>query len=591
MLCFWFRNEDYYEKNEYVKKCLDALNFTWTNSTDESHTFAELSGAASYSDGYHSFLIKLRYFLANDYDRINISLSLENMGDEISDFYYGWVVDEIKVGNDEQNDEIQVKHDGKIRKFPLDEYLNLSFDDLDIKHYRLYDNVSHRALDFWWENDEETPYRLIITSGPRHREVSLMFYTKSFKRGEKVDTNFGWIDRTSWTEEGVCSLSDSSYSCKGSEQPCRGTEKTWECVEDACDKSCPSRPNATASTVNCVLDPEGGHDCQCAAGECAGGSGYCSITQNQCDYTCKPNYEDCNLDTSDGCECSRPSDCCGGAGNNIRYYSCDICAGSSCNNLCDATHCLSEDCGNASYCSSGSCIACPSGYANCNEDATDGCEADLSTDHENCGSCGNKCSEYEICVNGVCTYRPSYVRYRLSFHLGSTKANDVYRVGSYNESVDDLNVTRIVYPFELTHAYVCAYDKTEFSGGLVSGLVHSYIKSRLSYLNFSANSSLTNYTLELKQKLDGSSLLIPFTKGDCQLIDDKMYLVEDQTIPSKAFTSFAYPFSGYVFEILARYDRIQIRGNFTFSKGTHNLCIEKVGISESYKPIVEVRRC
>ena len=190
------------------------------------------------------------------------------------------------------------------------------------------------------------------------------------------------------------------------------------------------------------------------------------------------------------------------------------------------------------------------------------------------------------------TYRPSYVKYRLSFHLGTTKTNDIYRIGSYNESVDDLDVSRVVYPFEIEHAFVCTYDKTEFSEGLLSSLIHSYLKSRLSYLNFSTLPSNSAYTLELKQMLDGSSLLIAFTKGGCELVEEKMYLVEDQTIPSKALSSFIFGApSQNIFEIIAKYDRIELEGNLTFSKGIHSLCIGKTGVSDAYKPVIEVRKC
>jgi len=96
----------------------------------------------------------------------------------------------------------------------------------------------------------------------------------------------------------------------------------------------------------------------------------------------------------------------------------------------------------------------------------------------------------------------------------------------------------------------------------------------------------------LSQKHDSSSLLLALTKGDCRLIENKMYLVESQTIPSKAFSSFSFVFPiQNIFQIIASYDKIDLKGSLSFSKGLHTICVEKSGISDAYKPIVEVRKC
>jgi hypothetical protein len=52
-------------------------------------------------------------------------------------------------------------------------------------------------------------------------------------------------------------------------------------------------------------------------------------------------------------------------------------------------------------CSAGACsIACTAGYANCDNQASTGCEININTDLNNCGSCGHVCTT--SCVNGVC---------------------------------------------------------------------------------------------------------------------------------------------------------------------------------------------
>src|SRR5215203_3918098 len=51
-------------------------------------------------------------------------------------------------------------------------------------------------------------------------------------------------------------------------------------------------------------------------------------------------------------------------------------------------------------------LACPSDFADCDGDPTNGCEGALSTSAENCGSCGVKCQaadhESPLCSAGAC---------------------------------------------------------------------------------------------------------------------------------------------------------------------------------------------
>jgi hypothetical protein len=190
---------------------------------------------------------------------------------------------------------------------------------------------------------------------------------------------------------------------------------------------------------------------------------------------------------------------------------------------------------------------------------------------------------------------PEYVKYRLSYALGTSKTNDVYKIGtSGNTSVliDDSTLTNLQYSSNLTHGYVCSYDLTEYPDGLLISLIHSYKSSYLDYVNFSAVAGSSNYTLELRNKIDGSNMLLVYTKGTCENINDKMYLVEKQTLPSKSFATFSYggP-EQYPYEIRTEYDRIQINGTDRWTSGSHKLCIQKTGVSSANKPMVDVGRC
>jgi hypothetical protein len=55
-------------------------------------------------------------------------------------------------------------------------------------------------------------------------------------------------------------------------------------------------------------------------------------------------------------------------------------------------------------CSGGQCVItqCAPGFADCNGNPADGCEANLNSDRNNCGACGNHCLSGQICDTGVC---------------------------------------------------------------------------------------------------------------------------------------------------------------------------------------------
>ena len=49
---------------------------------------------------------------------------------------------------------------------------------------------------------------------------------------------------------------------------------------------------------------------------------------------------------------------------------------------------------------------CALGFADCNGDYSDGCEAELATDLEHCGSCGTVCGDNQICSTVGCIGNP-----------------------------------------------------------------------------------------------------------------------------------------------------------------------------------------
>ncbi len=125
------------------------------------------------------------------------------------------------------------------------------------------------------------------------------------------------------------------------------------------------------SAADCDLDHVAVHDCV---------DGRCEIVD------CDANWADCNGSAADGCEIDTASDL-------------DHCGG------CDAA-CTFDHAG--AVCEAGNCsmVACDAGYGDCNSDPTDGCEAELDADPENCGACGDTCDLAHAtagCSGGACT--------------------------------------------------------------------------------------------------------------------------------------------------------------------------------------------
>ena len=157
-------------------------------------------------------------------------------------------------------------------------------------------------------------------------------------------------------------------------------------------------------------------ECQAGFGDCdndpASGcevdletdSDHCGVCGSACDLThvdqascqagactivfCEPGWADCDGEAANGCEIDLQSDAghCG-----------------ACDHDCAATGTLDVSC------QAGSCRidACVTGLGDCNRDAADGCETDLSADPTHCGSCGGSCVlpgvEEAGCADGACT--------------------------------------------------------------------------------------------------------------------------------------------------------------------------------------------
>lgn len=175
--------------------------------------------------------------------------------------------------------------------------------------------------------------------------------------------------------------------------PPRGA--TEVCVARTCQVgtvSCPSgtgncdRVDANGCEVNTLTDvmncgPGASGDTSCGH-RCPTTGGTPSCVGGMCRLDCFGDFGDCDGLASNGCEA---------------YFSDDVMNCGACGHPCSIAH-------GTSTCSAGLCRLeyCSAMFADCNANLSDGCEAALSTDRSNCGSCGHTCAAGQECVAGSC---------------------------------------------------------------------------------------------------------------------------------------------------------------------------------------------
>ncbi len=121
-----------------------------------------------------------------------------------------------------------------------------------------------------------------------------------------------------------------------------------------------------------------------------------------------------------GTACPVGDGCCGGA---CRDLVGDIDNCGACDHACTVAH-------GTPACTGGKCAvaACDAGFADCNQDPSDGCEAELATDAANCGGCGKACPAGNgagFCGNGACDVATSC---RKINDAGGSRGDGVYTI-------------------------------------------------------------------------------------------------------------------------------------------------------------------
>ncbi|MDX9723201.1 MAG: hypothetical protein RBU37_20790 [Myxococcota bacterium] len=215
-----------------------------------------------------------------------------------------------------------------------------------------------------------------------------------------------------------CANGQCSYACEAGWGNCNNDWSDGCEVElaysashcGACGSTCPSRAQASKSCVssecrytchsgwgNCNNDWNDGCEsnvsddpahCGACANPCPNrANSNVSCSAGSCNYSCVSGYGNCNSDWSDGCEIalnSTPAHC------------------GSCGNTCPSPANSSASCNNSS-CG----FACSGSWADCNANATDGCEVDTASSTQHCGGCENTCASPPCsttsCIAGSCS--------------------------------------------------------------------------------------------------------------------------------------------------------------------------------------------
>jgi hypothetical protein len=165
------------------------------------------------------------------------------------------------------------------------------------------------------------------------------------------------------------------------------------CTDDTCTGNvCQNTPKTCTS------------DNKCLAAYCDPQTGGCATTPVACD--------DSNICTDDSCDPA--TGCVHTATQNPpepgREVSCSDGLDNDCDGLVDAAdpdcqqQCTCPHCLAASPDASGACVivACESGWASCDGAFANGCETNLTTDANHCGTCSNVCTSNQACSNGQC---------------------------------------------------------------------------------------------------------------------------------------------------------------------------------------------
>jgi tRNA A-37 threonylcarbamoyl transferase component Bud32 len=165
-----------------------------------------------------------------------------------------------------------------------------------------------------------------------------------------------------------------------------------------------------------------------------GAAGAFAVRWSRQPLACPPGFADCNGDRADGCEADLRGDSanCGACRRACSADGTQACTDGQCRiakcaapNLADCNHAATDGCETdlatdekncgacgrtcsaegvkEARCAASKCQSvCRTGYGDCDEIASNGCEASLTSDAKNCGRCGVSCGPGAECKDGLC---------------------------------------------------------------------------------------------------------------------------------------------------------------------------------------------
>jgi hypothetical protein len=168
---------------------------------------------------------------------------------------------------------------------------------------------------------------------------------------------------------------------------CSSINGTGSCALGSCSIQCSAGwGNCDSNLINGCETPTTDDPLHCGScNPCEAGTnpnGTLVCTGTTCGIVCSTGFGNCNNKLNDGCEVALTSTANCGA----------------CGNVCSSTN-------GTATCSSGVCtISCNTSYLNCDGNAANGCEVNSGSDPNNCGNCGNVCTNPKPnCLAGKCS--------------------------------------------------------------------------------------------------------------------------------------------------------------------------------------------
>lgn len=377
-ICIGFNQEEH---------CFNSADWSWEISKTESHT--SLVGTTKLKFDSSLFEIKLEYYLEPGWDTIRIRTSIKNLNGELLNPYIKFYISDIKVGGDRSADTVNVNLKDGPKSWDLGSPLSIELTDATLKEREVEfgDKLKDSTITFkwgniYWKNGKEYPQDFIIDiSSKQETEMNLTFPLEKFYTGDEITTELFWVDEYT----SGCVGGGGTCSCSNG-QSCTSY---LQCIKPSCTAgSCSSAPpyGAHLTRDGCGVNVNDYCTCMWTQGQPCAGS--CSCTAGgTCSYACNSGLADCDGNFwGTGCEV-----------NLNTYNNCG-----SCGNVCPDTY------GTNGYpvCTNGVCgnTQCGSGYSDCDNNPSNGCEANLNTDPNNCQTCGNVCPDtYTVCGNPTCT--------------------------------------------------------------------------------------------------------------------------------------------------------------------------------------------